>query len=751
MSRDAGIRAPLGSRSAPAPWNGESLVTGSLCGRSLRRPERAGARLLLSAAALAAMLCATGAARGAGEGEGQGDNEDEDLARVYGDANVVQIATGAPVVLRRAPSIASVITAQEMADHATRTLEDALESVPGLHVSRSNLIFAPAYFIRGIVSDLNPHVLVLMNGVPMISSFTGNRSLSWTDQPIAGLSRIEVIRGPGSALYGADAFAGVINLVTRPAGEGPTFEAGGRVGSLQTQESWLRWSGSAGDVKVAAYLHGGGTAGVHGRYDADAQTGLDAAFGTHASLAPGRGEYTQYHGVDGDLDLSWGRLRLHGSYRVRDDIGSGGGVAGAIDPVGRVKYAHYGGDLAWSDVPLAPDWRLTVNASATEQDDVATTPLQLFPPGATFPSGTFPEGMFGGPDRWERQGRASAMLAWSGLSSHAVRLGVGHDDLNLFRTRETKNFSFVPSGPLAGLPQPTSDGQTVVFPVDQSYMQPHRRTITYAWVQDEWHLARDWTLTAGVRRDRFSDFGDTTNPRAALVWEASLNLTVRLMYGSAFRAPSFTELYSINNPIFVGNPALKPERIRTFEQAVTWQAGRDLQVDAGVFEYTMRDLISTAPNANGEVEYENVGEQEGRGVELEARWSVTPRWRVVANYALQRSVAELTHTDAGYAPHHHAVGRVEWTIAEGWLATLQANHVSARMRAAGDARPALAGYTTADLSLVARGEGERWQVDAAVRNLFDADVREPTFPSTGIPHDLPMAGRTFTLGATLRF
>src|SRR5207244_609283 len=90
--------------------------------------------------------------------------------------------------------------------------------------------------------------------------------------------------------------------------------------------------------------------------------------------------------------------------------------------------------------------------------------------------------------------------------------------------------------------------------------------------------------------------GATTNPRLALVWDASLDLTIKLLYGSAFRAPAFTEQYSINNPVSRGNPNLRPETTRTFEAAMSWQPRKDMQVNVNVFRYDMKDIIRTVPN-----------------------------------------------------------------------------------------------------------------------------------------------------------
>ncbi len=99
------------------------------------------------------------------------------------------------------------------------------------------------------------------------------------------------------------------------------------------------------------------------------------------------------------------------------------------------------------------------------------------------------------------------------------------------------------------------------------YLLPHKRSINYAFLQDEWQLATEWNLTAGLRHDRYSDFGSTTNPRLALVWNAAYNVTLKALHGRAFRSPSFTEQYSTNNPTNRGNPNLKPERIKMTELA----------------------------------------------------------------------------------------------------------------------------------------------------------------------------------------
>ena len=154
----------------------------------------------------------------------------------------------------------------------------------------------------------------------------------------------------------------------------------------------------------------------------------------------------------------------------------------------------------------------------------------MLPPGTRLPTGLFPDGMIGGPDTWERQLRLAAYADYSGMPGHQLRLGAGHDDLDLYRTREMRNFNYS----AAGLPVPLP--AVVDFSASNPFMFPHRRKIDYLYLQDEWRLATDWKLTAGVRHDRYSDFGGTTNPRLAPVWDASYDLTAKLELESSWDA-----------------------------------------------------------------------------------------------------------------------------------------------------------------------------------------------------------------------
>jgi iron complex outermembrane receptor protein len=176
----------------------------------------------------------------------------EDLMKV----KIVTIATGAKQTLAQAPAVATVITADDIEALGATDLDDVLETVPGLHVGRT-IYYNPIYTLRGISSTYNPEMLVLVNGNSINILYTGGRTLIRGGMPVNAIARIEIIKGPGSALYGADAFAGVINLITKTKADIEGTEVGLRGGSFNTQDAWLlhgqTWQGF--DVALAVEYH----------------------------------------------------------------------------------------------------------------------------------------------------------------------------------------------------------------------------------------------------------------------------------------------------------------------------------------------------------------------------------------------------------------------------------------------------------------------------------------------------------------
>lgn len=237
------------------------------------------------------------------------------------------------------------------------------------------------------------------------------------------------------------------------------------------------------------------------------------------------------------------------------------------------------------------------------------------------------------------------------------------------------------------------------------------------------------------------------------MWDATHQLTAKLLVGSAFRAPNYTEFHSINNPVARGNTALLPETNRTAELGLAWQSGAAMELNVNVFRYRMKNIIRNLPNpipGTGST-YQNAGGQVGRGFELDASWEASRRLRVAGNYAYQRSTDAASGRDAGNAPHHQWHARLDWRFANAWSASASFNALAGTRRAAGDSRPPVADYRTLDLGLrTQNGRGE-WNFAVTMLNALDAEAREPA-PAPGLVRDdLPLAGRNVHVQASLLF
>ena len=658
--------------------------------------------------------------------------EEDELALSYGDEDFISIATGRKQPIAKAPSVSSVITAEQLRDIGAKDISEALETVPGLHVSIQAAGYSPVYTIRGVHSEVNPQVLLLVNGVPLTNIFTGSRGQVWGGMPVENISRIEVIRGPGSAVFGADAFSGTINIITKTANEINGLESGFSSGSFDTHRGWLLYGGEINSWEVAFSIEASDSSGQHQKVVADAQSFLDANLSTFSSLAPG-GVATGGESIDVRADISKGYWRFRLGYQGRREIGTGAGASQALDPVGEGQSDKINFDITYKNIEAIQDWDIEARVSYF---DVSTqTDLILFPAGAfetVFPGG-FPDGVIGRPDVYERHYRIDTSAFYTGIDGHDIRMGAGFHYLDQYRIEESKNFFILatPSGPL-----PVPLGALVDVTNTMPYNREEVREVSYLFVQDEWKLIRDWSLTAGVRYDHYSDFGDTVNPRFALVWDTAYNFTTKLLYGKAFRAPSFAEQFNINNPVAIGNDSLDPEIIDTYELAFDYVYSPHLRMGLNVFYYEMQDIIKFTPTA------ENTEDQTGQGLEFEFEWKASDDLSVRGNYAYQDSEDEDTNSDAPNAPQQQFYLRADYRLTSAWSLNSQLNHVKDRARAFGDLRPDVDDYTTVDLTVRGKDLLPGLEVAFSVRNLTDEDVFEPSLAPGLIPNDLPLAGRS---------
>jgi len=710
---------------------------------------------------------------------------EEDLLLSFGEEEFLSIATGQKQLIAKAPAVASVITAEEIAEMGATTLEEVLETVPGIHISLSSTYLAPIISIRGIYTDKNPHVLMLVNGVPITSAHLGDRG-GRPSFPIRDIARIEVIRGPGSAVYGADALAGVINVITKTAEQINGTEFGFRVASFDTREGWLLHGTRWGELDVAFSLEALTTDGNGARrIGSDAQSVFDASIPgflkpryPDVSRAPGALETRNPETLDLRLDLKYRDIQMRFWNWRNDDVGTGPGIALALDPKGHADGDNYLLDLGYTTDDLSRDTTLELRASYLDQN--LKSRQTIFPAGALLPIGNdgninltqfepieFASGYIGNPEYYQEHIRLDAILTLNRWDNHSVRVAAGfsHQEES---GEESKNFGpgvldvdnrscdsdFLDCSGIfkrvVGAPQDVTDTPWV-------FIDDVDRQVYYVSLQDQWQIANDWNLTLGVRYDDYSDFGSTVNPRAALVWEASKDLTAKLLYGRAFRAPSFAELFNKNNPVALGNEELDPEITNTYELALDYRASFDLRLGFNFFYYDIEDLIDFVPAAESGAQIaDNVGQQEGTGFELETEWEPRENLTIVANYALQKSEDSDVNEDAARSPEQQLYLRANWRFRQNWSVTGELNWVADRNREFGDTRSRIDDYTLANLKLERRNVFDHLDLSLRVRNVFDEDAREPS-PAESVPEgslmpdDFPLEERSYHFTVLLHF
>lgn len=659
----------------------------------------------------------------------------EDIFSSFGDENFVSIATGRKQALKRAPAVASVITAEDIRAMGARDLDEVLETVPGLHVSTNHSGYNPIYVIRGIHSEFNPQVLMLVNGIPITNLFVGDRGQVWGGFPLESVLRVEVIRGPGSAIYGADAYAGTINIITKSADpENNDVDAGVSYGSYDEKRSWITAQHiSDSGFEVFASLEYMDTDGPDETIEADGQTSLDALFAPlpGVSLAPGDTELRR-ETWDSRLEVKKDLVKLRLGYQERNNIGLGAGVNQILDPDGEANAKRINGDLTYHDPNFSANWDVQTQLSYFQTE--AHSDLVLAPPGANFGFGTFTEGVLGQPSVYERHARIEVSGFYSGFDNHEVRVGTGYQHLDQYKIEESKNFEILPGGFIVPLPGGLQDvTETNPFNVEKA------RRISYLFLQDEWSVAPDWSVTMGLRYDDYSDFGSTVNPRLAIVWQTSYSLTSKFLYGRAFRAPSYSELFNLNNPVAVGNPDLDPEVIDTYEVAFNYNAGPQLNVGLNLFYYEMEDIIRFNPFVA-----ENAGDQTGHGLEFEVNWKPHDKLLIAGNFAWQKSEDGNTDSDAPNAPGKQLYVQANYEFLPGWYSNLQVNRVMDRERAPTDTRNTVDDYTKVDLVLRATQLLPTWELTVGVKNLTDEEIYEPSLAAPlNIEGDLPQASRNY--------
>lgn len=649
----------------------------------------------------------------------------------------VIIATGTEQTIADAPSVVTVVTAEDIKLTGATNLTEILETVPGIHIKSSPFGNRPLVRMRGSTST---QTLLMVNGTPM-KDLVWAFGIFWKGLPASSIARIEVIRGPGSALYGADASAGVINVITKTATKIEDTELGLRAGSFDTQTAWMQSGGQWHGFDLGMTAEFSTTDGHDPKIKADGQTRLDNTFASNASLAPGKAQYG-WDNQDIRFSIANEHWRFLASYMKHDNLETGMTGAGNLDPVTSADDERYDLDLIYKNDDFSKDWGVEAKIHYQDLDYSSGDGFQENPPGATFPDGTYPDGLINHMDSSERQLRFEASSLYSGISNHSIRVGAGYNWQDLYEVEQQRNFGQGPDGSTLPAGGPVVDVSDTPF----AFAPEKTRRIRHIFLQDVWTLTDDWQLTIGARYDHYSDFGDTVNPRLALIWKSTAKLTTKLMYGEAFRAPSFQELYADTSRT-LANPDLDPEESETIELAFTYAATKNVNLSMNLFHFEISDFIrAQLVPGQSRPQFKNTGKHKTVGVEIEASWQATQHLKLSGNYTYRdpddnefRVVEE---------PEQDAYLRSDWQLAPGWNWNIQANWIADRERADSDPRSNVDNYTITDTTIRYSGL-KQWEFAASARNLFDEDAREHT--GQAIPDDLPLPERNFYAEVRYKF
>lgn len=626
----------------------------------------------------------------------------------------VIIASGTEQSLDKAPATVTVVTAEAIKNTGATNLTEVLETIPGIHINTNAFGNRPLVHMRGTGSF---QTLLMINGNDtrdLMWAF----GIFWKGIPVSAIERIEVIRGPGSALYGADASAGVINVITKTAGKITDTEVGLRTGSFASRSAFMQsggqWNGF--DLGVTAEF--------------STTDGYDPTIEQDKSLQYGKANYG-WKNQDIRFSMARENWQFLANYIKHDELETGITGAGNLDPVTSADDARFDFDLLYKNAQFSQNWGVDAKLHYQDLDYDSNDGFQENPPDAQYPVGQLNH-----MSSSERQVSIEGSGLYSGFKQHSIRIGAGYDWQDLYRVEQWVNFGTGPDG------NPITPGSPLVDISNTPYaFAPERtRKIYHVFLQDVWSFADDWELTVGARYDHYSDFGDTVNPRVALIWNTTTKLTTKFMYGKGFRAPSFQELFADTSRA-LSNSNLDPEESETLELAFSYAATRDLQLGLNLFEFEITDFISkvsTADPNDPRKRYENTGNNKILGMEMEVRWQATAHLKLTGNYTYRnpdnndyRRVEE---------PEQDAYLSSDWKFQPGWHWNLQANWIAERVRADNDPRPAVADYVITDSTLRYSGL-KQWEFAISVRNLLDEDAREHT--SKSIPNDLSLPERNF--------
>ena len=518
----------------------------------------------------------------------------EEIFAIFSEEQIVVSALKRPRTVSKSPAIMSVITARQIRQMGARTVSDVLEMIPGFDITM-NRNGARQIGVRGILEDGSPKVKVLIDGHSVNEPGSGGASFVFFDLVTENIKRIEIIRGPGSALYGQNAFLAVINVITKDTEDIDGFQLTTSGGSFDTQNYNILFGREYKDLKISGFLDYFDTEGFSKKIE------QDIIFTDPASLTPGR-SHNSKEKTDLNLKLSYKNLEINSKYLKKSREGYIGFDNALSD------------DTEWKDTYIFSEFlyrlrlseKLNMNTKAYYDQYNSDSELESRPEG--FSSGTYPDGIKGILRIKYRTVGFENQFNYNVFKGNELTLGFQYEYVHQGDIHYGTNFH-----PLTNAPLPSFAD----FSNDLPFTRRATRHIYAFYLQDEWNITKNIDLTVGVRHDRFTRFGGTTNPRAGLIWRFMEDAHLKVLLATAFRAPNFNELFFVNNPATVGNPNLDPEEINTFEAGLGYNFTDHIRGNLNYFYNRIRDRIqkdSQTPSQD-----KNLGGARIKGIEAELK------------------------------------------------------------------------------------------------------------------------------------
>ncbi|BAN34938.1 hypothetical protein SCD_n01102 [Sulfuricella denitrificans skB26] len=606
-----------------------------------------------------------------------------------------------------APATVSIISADDIKRYGYRTLTDALKSLRGVYIAydRNYSYIGTRGF--GRPGDYNTRVLLLVDGYRLNDNIYDQAPIG-TDFPLdmAMIERIEFVPGPGSAIYGANAFFGVINVITKQGKSIEGTEAALELASLNTTKaraSLGRTLDNGSDLLLSVSA-----------YDSKGKDRYFPEFDTPASnngIAQGL-DYARYQ----QFFAKWkmGAVTLTAS---ADDRKKGIPTAsyGQIfnDPRSYTDDQHAFLNLTYADTLSAKlDGYGSVYYGETRyKGDYAYSQ----------PTPTNKDGSTG---KWWGAEARLVSTAWSGQK---IMAGVEtRQDLE----RRLFNFDDLPYA---------------------SNLDTNPKKRTYAlYLQDEITLNEQLILNAGIRYDHDSESGTSTNPRLAMIYKAQPETTLKLLYGTAFRAPNAYERYYDVGLIL--NPDLKSESIKTTELAIEHFFREDLRGTASLFSYKINNLIGLTTLPSG-ISFQN-SNMEAKGLELEAERVWTDDSRLKGSISWQ--LAKNSDSGEWLSNSPRRLAKLNYTTpvyGDAARLGLEMQFASARLNTLGNL---VGGYGITNLTLGSHKLAKNLEVYASIYDLFDRRRTDPAsdehYDSNGTYlESIQQDGRSFRINMTYKF